>query len=75
MNALPLIRAEEHLTRKNMKHLIKICIYLCKMNMMSYDIIKDSSKLVLGASTLFVALKVMHKISPSFPVKKLISKV
>ena len=60
MNALPLIDVEDHLSRQEMKHFIKICIYLSKMNMMHYDIVRSTSKLTQGTATLYVAIKVME---------------
>jgi len=60
MNGLSLIKVEEMLSKKDMKYLIKVCIYLSKMNLYDYSLVKDSLKVYLGAATLYVALKIME---------------
>ena len=42
------------------------------MNMMHYDIVKSTSKLIQGTATLYVAIKVMEQIKPDFPAEKLV---
>jgi len=72
MNALSLLKVEELLSKKDTKYLIKICIYLSKMVMYDYEIIKETSRLYLGAAILIVALKMMQKTYLNFPVVKLV---
>jgi hypothetical protein len=72
MNALSLLKVEELLSKKDMKQLIKICIYLSKMTMYDYEVIKETSSLYLGAAVLHLSLKIMQKTYISFPVLKLV---
>lgn len=45
---------------KHFKYLIKVCIYLSKMNMYDYELIKDESQQVLAVSTIYVAFKIIE---------------
>ena len=72
MNALSLLKIEELLSKKDMKKLIKISIYLSKMAMYDYETIRETSRLYLGAAILYVALKIMQKTYLQFPVLKLV---
>ena len=72
MNALSLLKVEEILSKKDMKQLIKICVYLSKMTMYDYETIKETSCLYLGAAVLQLALKIMQKTYLKLPVLKLV---
>ena len=60
MNGISVLKVEDLLDKCDMKYLLKICVYLSKMNMFDYEIIKDTSKVVLGAATLCVAFKMIE---------------
>jgi len=60
MNALAVINVEDKLSKKDMKYLIKVIIYLSKMNLYDYNIVKNSLKVYLGGATLYVALKILE---------------
>ncbi len=72
MNALSLLKVEEILSKKDMKQLIKICVYLSKMTMYDYETIKETSCLYLGAAVLQLALKIMQKTYLKLSVLKLV---
>ena len=60
MNALAVINVEDKLSKKDMKYLIKVIIYLSKMNLYDYNMVKNSLKVYLGGATLYVALKILE---------------
>ena len=67
MNALSLLKVEKSLSKKDMKYLIKVCVYLSKMVSYDYSLIKETSRCELGAATLYTAFKVMDQLYKRIP--------
>ena len=70
MNALTLIQAEKLFSKSDMKQLLKICVYISKMCLYDYDMVKSTSNLLQGLGVLYVALKIMELNYKSFPIRK-----
>ena len=69
-NALTLIKAEKLFSKADMKQLMKICVYISKMCLYDYDMVKQTSNMMQGLGVLFVALKLMEVNYKSFPIRK-----
>ena len=60
MSALYQLKLNEVLDLKYFKYLVKVCIYLSKMNMYDYELLQNQSHCVLAASTIYVAFKIIE---------------
>jgi len=60
MNTLYMLKINETMSEKYFKYLVKVCVYLSKMNMYDYDLLNDYSQIVIAASTIYVAFKIIE---------------
>jgi len=62
MHTLHTLKIYETMSEKYFKYLVKVCIYLSKMNMYDYDLLNDYSQTVIAASTIYVAFKIIEQL-------------
>ena len=60
MNTLYLLKVNEIMGEKYFNYLVKVCIYLAKMNMYDYNLLNGMSQSILAASTIYVAFKIIE---------------
>ncbi len=70
MNTLYLLKINETMSEKYFKYLVKVCVYLSKMNMYDYDLLNDYSQIVIAASTIYVAFKIIEQLKHEYPLEK-----
>ncbi|KRX09298.1 Cyclin-like protein [Pseudocohnilembus persalinus] len=62
-------------SKKNYDYLIKICIYLSKMILYDYDLVKDRQYSLLAGALIFVAFKIIEQIEANFKAEEQIRSV
>ena len=70
MNSLYLLKLNELLDEKYFKYLVKVCIYLAKMNQYDYELMQCQDNAVLAASTIYVAFKIIEQLKENFPLEE-----
>ncbi len=70
MNTLYMLKINETMSEKYFKYLVKVCVYLSKMNMYDYDLLNDYSQIVIAASTIYVAFKIIEQLKHEYPLEK-----
>jgi hypothetical protein len=70
MNSLYLLDLAQLLDEKYLKYLVKVCIYLSKMNMYDYELMQNQDNAVLAASTIYVAFKIIEQLKEDFPLEE-----
>ena len=73
MNSLYLLKLNYILDEKYFKYLVKVCIYLSKMNMYDYELLQGHNNSVLAASTIYVAFKIIEQLKEDFPLEEKVS--
>ena len=69
MNTLYLLKINEIMNEKYFKYLVKVCVYLAKMNMFDYDLLNGQSQVILAASTIYVAFKIIEQLKSEYPLE------
>ena len=69
MNSLYLLELNKLLDEKYFKYLVKVCIYLSKMNQYDYELLQSQDNAVLAASTIYVAFKIIEQLKEDFPLE------
>jgi len=70
MNSLYLLELSKLLDEKYLKYLVKVCIYLSKMNQYDYELLQNQDHAVLAASTIYVAFKIIEQLKEDFPLEE-----
>jgi hypothetical protein len=70
MNSLYLLNLNTLLDEKYFKYLVKVCIYLSKMNQYDYELLQCQDNAVLAASTIYVAFKIIEQLKENFPLEE-----
>lgn len=60
MNTLYMLKINEIMNEKYFDYLVKVCVYLSKMNMYDYELINGQSQSILAASTIYVSFKIIE---------------